>query len=165
VKLNAGCGRKKLAGFVNVDRDRLGNPDIVADINGRLPWRDETFAYILCDNVLEHLRVEGILELHRVLRTGGILEAIVPYCMNYVAYNDATHRMFFNTQTFANSIFRRFAVRTLKVRHRYGNGRVDFALPLGLVRLQERLFPGLLPPSCIHVQLVKQPGAVPTARP
>ena len=159
MKLHAGCGRKKLAGFVNLDADARVRPDVVADINGRLPCRDDAFEYVFCDNVLEHLRVEGILELHRVLQSGGILEAVVPYCMNYVAYNDATHRIFFNTQTFGNGVFRIFVVRSLQVRHRYGNGRVDFALPLLLVRVQERLFPGLLPPSCIHVVLEKRPEA------
>ncbi|MBP7669606.1 MAG: hypothetical protein KA123_03420 [Candidatus Eisenbacteria bacterium] len=161
MKLNAGCGRKPLAGFVNVDIDRGVAPDLVADINGGLPFRDGACERIYCDNVLEHLRVEGILELFRLLSKEGVLEAIVPYCMNYVAYNDATHRVFFNTETFRKSIFRRLEVRSMKVRHRYANGRIDFALPLALVRVQERLFPGVLPPSCIHVELgfPSKPGA------
>jgi len=63
-------------------RRNLGNAAVdtrlcIADVRG-LPFKDASFDAVICAHVLEHLRdpLEGISEMVRVLRPGGILLAV-----------------------------------------------------------------------------------------
>lgn len=51
----------------------------------RLPFPDDSFSYIYCSHVLEHLHVEDIAalmtEFERVLRKGGVLRIVFPDMM------------------------------------------------------------------------------------
>jgi SAM-dependent methyltransferase len=62
---------------VNVDVD---GGDVRADI-ARLPFKKGAFNEVLASHVLEHILdlPSAMRELHRVLRPGGLLRAIVPY--------------------------------------------------------------------------------------
>ena len=59
---------------VTIDIDPLRNPDIVADAHS-LPFKDGEFEYVLCTEVLEHLKnpVVAIKEMKRVLTEGGMV--------------------------------------------------------------------------------------------
>jgi SAM-dependent methyltransferase len=72
---------------VNVDITPFPGVQIVADIE-RLPFADDTIAAIECDAVLEHVRgaERAVDELYRVLRPGGYLHIVVPFCHPYHAY-------------------------------------------------------------------------------
>ena len=55
-KLNLGCGKAKMAGWVNVDTNPNCNPDIGHDLNEfPYPFEDNAFDEIYIDHVLEHL--------------------------------------------------------------------------------------------------------------
>jgi predicted SAM-dependent methyltransferase len=56
MKLNIGCGKKILEGYVNLDKIKLPGVDVVQDLN-KYPWefQDNTFDEIYADNVMEHL--------------------------------------------------------------------------------------------------------------
>ncbi|HPC10341.1 MAG TPA: class I SAM-dependent methyltransferase, partial [archaeon] len=56
MKLNIGCGKKILKGYINLDVVKLPGVDIVHDLN-KYPWpfKDNYFDEIYADNVLEHL--------------------------------------------------------------------------------------------------------------
>lgn len=96
VKLNIGCGVGLLGGFINVDK-YISLPDLLhgektkqgtyanarieegadfiqGDITD-LPFEDNYADYILCVDVIEHLRMRdvpvGLKELYRVLKKGG----------------------------------------------------------------------------------------------
>ncbi|MEE9181261.1 MAG: methyltransferase domain-containing protein [candidate division NC10 bacterium] len=75
-KLNLGCGRLPLEGFVNVD-SRGG--DLLA-VASRLPFRERSFEYILAAHILEHVPDldQAVREIHRVLAMGGLVEVRVP---------------------------------------------------------------------------------------
>lgn len=79
VRLNLGCGDKKLPGYINVDYapSRKGvTPDILLDLR-KLTFQDATVDEILSVHVIEHFyywEAEGLLkEWARVLKSGGRL--------------------------------------------------------------------------------------------
>ncbi len=74
--LNLGCGKKPISGYLNVD---IYGGDIIANAES-LPFRNESFNFILASHVLEHVSnlQNSMKEIHRILKPGGILEARVP---------------------------------------------------------------------------------------
>ena len=80
MKLNLGCGHKKLPGFLNVD---LAGADCNVDLSVfPWPWADESVDYILASHILEHFSKEDgdkfIEECYRVLRRNGAMHLAVP---------------------------------------------------------------------------------------
>lgn len=76
MKLNLGCGNKKMDGFINADICKAVKPDIMFDMNESWPFEDEVFDYILASQVFEHTIdiVFVMKEAWRILRVGGIIE-------------------------------------------------------------------------------------------
>ena len=99
--LDIGCGRNKLAGAVGLDRHPLPGVDVVADLDGELPFPEASFDCVSANQVLEHVRdlVGLVHELHRVLRPGGLLVAHVPYFRSAWAHIDPTHVRSFTIRT------------------------------------------------------------------
>lgn len=98
VKVNLGCGRKYLAGYVNCDV----SPNVRADRYFDLevfpyPLESGSADEILMDNVLEHLAdiPKVMAELHRILAPAGRLRILVPYAKTDWALQDPTHKHFF----------------------------------------------------------------------
>lgn len=100
MKINLGCGKLKMKGFVNVDRNPRVKPDIVADVT-ITPWKwakTSQAELIVSDNLFEHIRAEQlnevIKECHRVLKSGDVLWIRVPVNApdNFMAvYSDPMH--------------------------------------------------------------------------
>jgi hypothetical protein len=141
--------------MVNIDLRKEVKPDIVCDINKRISLDDESVDYIKAYDILEHLGASGIDETYRILKFGGVLKVRVPHYASRNAYNDFTHLHFFNSNTFKNSIFKKFDLERQDVWYSFANHRVSFRLPNRLVAIHERLFPGFLPPSHIIAVLKK----------
>jgi ubiquinone/menaquinone biosynthesis C-methylase UbiE len=97
MKLNLGCGNKKVKGFVNVDL--YGSPDIKHDLNkAPYPFEDNSIEYVLCEHTLEHLKEPELFwrEVHRILEKGGIAKVIVPHKDSVGAYCTFGHRGFYH---------------------------------------------------------------------
>jgi len=79
LRLNIGCGRRTIPGWVNVDA--YGNPDVKHDL-GVFPWpfEDDSVDEILASHILEHLTDwwGAFKECARILKPGGRLEIRVP---------------------------------------------------------------------------------------
>src|SRR6516162_1537826 len=57
LKLNLGCGDKRIPGYINVDK--FSNPDLKHDLETfPWPWPDDSVSEILLIHVLEHLGQE-----------------------------------------------------------------------------------------------------------
>lgn len=81
-RLNLGCGRFPMAGWVNVDLLPSLAPDVVCHLDRfPYPFADGAFERIFASHVLEHLNdpLGAMRELHRLLRPGGELVVKVPH--------------------------------------------------------------------------------------
>ncbi|TMH57691.1 MAG: methyltransferase domain-containing protein [Betaproteobacteria bacterium] len=106
LKLNLGCGRACLPGWVNVDVTALPGVDVVADLERcrtqRLPFADGAVDEFLLSHVLEHIEdTLGIMqELHRIARPGATATIRSPYGGSDDADEDPTHRHRFFLNSF-----------------------------------------------------------------
>jgi len=106
-KLNFGCGKIIKKGWINVDIQKGKGIDKSFDFN-RFPYplKKDSFDFIMVDNVLEHLDepIKVLDELNRISKKNAIIRIIVPYYNCKGAYNDITHKHFFNETTFDNIV-------------------------------------------------------------
>jgi len=105
LRLNLGCGTRKKPGFVNVDKFKGCDPDIVADLLVGLPFNSLSVDEIVSENFLEHLPGEEFIlvmnECYRVLKVGGVATHIVPNALHPggAAFRDPTHKIFITHET------------------------------------------------------------------
>lgn len=102
VRLNLGCGRNSLSGWINIDIFPMPGIDLVADLEKckdiPLPFADDSVDEFLLSHVLEHLREPLALmqELHRIAKPGALMVIRVPHGASDDAFEDPTHvRQFF----------------------------------------------------------------------
>lgn len=94
VKLHFGCGPRHLDGWVNVDLiPNRPQPDILIDVQLKLPLRDACVDYIYSEDLIEHLTYDGaknfLSECSRVLKPGGMLRVGTPDLESFMrAYLD-----------------------------------------------------------------------------
>jgi hypothetical protein len=103
LRLNVGSGRRRLAGFYNLDLVPLPEVDVVADLEEPLTaLPDDSVEEVYCRHVLEHVArfTELLAELHRVVTPTGRLEVVVPHFSNPYGYSDPTHVRFFGLYSF-----------------------------------------------------------------
>jgi SAM-dependent methyltransferase len=103
VRLNIGCGRKPLAGAVNLDASDEVGADVVHDLNCTpWPFSANTFDDVHAYDVLEHLHdvIRSLEEIHRVCRGGAIVHVTVPHFSSANAFTDITHRHWFGYRSF-----------------------------------------------------------------
>lgn len=94
VRLNLGCGRFPIPGWINVDSSPLPEVDVLVDLEaGSLPFDDDSIAEFAGSHVLEHIRNSlGLMqELHRVAKPGALAVLRVPYGSSDDADTDPTH--------------------------------------------------------------------------
>lgn len=100
LRLNLGCGRRKMDDAVNLDVTSATNPDVVHDLSIRpWPFEDSTFREVLAFDVIEHLDdfLGTMEEIHRICEPGAIVDISVPHFSSRHAYTDPTHRRFFGS--------------------------------------------------------------------
>lgn len=101
--LDVGCGRKKLAGAIGIDKHPNSDADILHDLERfPYPFADNEFDEVNCDSILEHLDnfFKVMEELHRITRADGLIRVKVPYYTSFDAYTDPTHKHFFTSRSF-----------------------------------------------------------------
>ena len=96
MKLNLGCGDRKIYGFTNVDAREEVNPDAIADVAKIHEKFDEVDLIYAC-HVLEHFNKHQIKDVldswYKALKPGGILRLSVPdlsaVCIRYLMTHNA----------------------------------------------------------------------------
>jgi len=101
-RLNLGCGTDIRKGWVNLDKTAIKGVDIICDIERQpLPFNDNEFDEILCQDVLEHTDYIPLVgELHRILKKGGSVFIRAPHFSSLNRYLDPTHKNSFSYRTF-----------------------------------------------------------------
>lgn len=98
LRLNLGCGNRKMEGCVNVDFVEACTPDMVVNLERTpWPWADNSVGEVFLIHVLEHLGATSdsflaiIKELWRVCSDGAIIHIVVPHprCDSFIG--DPTH--------------------------------------------------------------------------
>ena len=103
LKLNIGCGEKKLKGYVNLDSSAEVNPDVVWDLEKKpLPFQESIFSEVVAEHVLEHISnfVSLMHELWRICENKAVIKIRTPFYSSWGQFNDPTHVRFFSPFTF-----------------------------------------------------------------
>ncbi|MFH1202755.1 MAG: methyltransferase domain-containing protein [Candidatus Omnitrophota bacterium] len=100
--LDLGCGSRKRAGHIGLDKVYLDGVDLVCDIERGLPIKSGCVDKIYSNYLFEHIQDMIFLfqEIYRVCRNGAEVEFVVPYYTSINAFKDPTHRNFFTEETF-----------------------------------------------------------------
>ena len=108
MKLNLGCGLRKIEGWLNVDCVPSFEPVRLIDLE-RTPWDlpDDGAEEVLLNHVLEHLGEStsaflGVMtELHRICADGALLRINVPHPLHEHYRTDPSHVRRITPQTLA----------------------------------------------------------------
>lgn len=103
IKLNLGCGNKKISSFIGVDHIKIAAADVNHDLNVTpYPFVFNSVDEIIADNILEHLNdiIAVMEEIHRICRNGAIIKISLPYYKSSGAFSDPTHKHFFTENSF-----------------------------------------------------------------
>ena len=105
-KLNLGCGRRQLKGFVNIDNNSIVKPDLIVNLGlDKLPFKDNVVDYVYSKHFFEHLTSDELMflidELYRVCKCGARLKVVVPHMKNPVM-GQIQHKHGFSENSFDN---------------------------------------------------------------
>ncbi len=106
--LDLGGRMGSLPGFETVD---LKDADIVADLNGPWPFADNSVGCLRAFDVFEHLAdpLHTMREVYRVLAPGGMAFLQVPSTDGRGAFQDPTHKSFWNENSWLYYTHRNWA--------------------------------------------------------
>ena len=98
MKLNLGCGNRKISDWDNVDKIASCNPDQLVDLEKLpWPWPDDSVDEVVLIHVLEHLGAASdvylgiIKELYRVCCNDALIKIVVPHPRHDDFLGDPTH--------------------------------------------------------------------------
>ncbi len=98
MSLDVGCGPNCQTGAIGIDRFQYPGVAHVHDVN-QAPWplQDNVFEFIKCQHAIEHFRELHTVarEMHRVCKTGAVIEFTTPHYSSYASWGDPTHLFHF----------------------------------------------------------------------
>lgn len=104
MKLDLGCGpgEDRPEGFVGVDIRPGPKVDVIADLARGWPFKSGAIHAVKASHIVEHLPdpLHTMGELYRVLKPGGMAEIDVPSTNGMGAFQDPTHKSFWNLNSF-----------------------------------------------------------------
>lgn len=97
--IELGAGLDPREGYITVD---LQNAQILADLDEEWPFNNNSVGVIRAFHILEHLKdsIHTMNEAYRVLAPGGVMFIEVPSTDGRGAFQDPTHKTFWNENSF-----------------------------------------------------------------
>jgi len=97
LKLNIGCGQKKLEGYINVDAEPLIGPEVVCNIGwDTWPFDDGSVDEVVAEHILEHLTTPELFhcmkEMYRVCKDKAQVKVRLPHPRHDIFLGDPTHQ-------------------------------------------------------------------------
>lgn len=101
IKVDLGCGLRKQEGFIGVDRFPMPDVDIIADIDQRLPFEDNSVDLLFSSHSLEHVHdlMSTMREIYRVCKHGAQVCIVAPYYEQKLNIANPYHLGVFNEHT------------------------------------------------------------------
>jgi SAM-dependent methyltransferase len=101
LRIDLGCGTNKQTGFIGVDRYPLPGVDILADMNGFLPFREDSVDLLFASHSLEHVKtlLWTIREVYRICKHGAQVCVCAPYSEQKLNLANPYHTCVFNEHT------------------------------------------------------------------
>ena len=100
IRVNLGCGYKKIRDHINIDIRPEVEPDMICDLSNGIPFGTSTVDEVRAYDFLEHVEigktVEMVTEIWRVLRDNGLLVVFVPSSDGRGAFENPDHKSFWN---------------------------------------------------------------------
>lgn len=120
IKLNLGSGNAKKDGFINLDNSNQYHPDLICDLNNRIPFNDEAVSEIHASHVLEHLdpnKIDQIIsDWWRVCHGCASITIIVPINKAWLSWPQ--HRVPFSEHSWKYfEIFHNKGIRLFNILH------------------------------------------------
>ena len=104
MKIDLGCGRRKMEGYFGIDCQQLDGVDLVCDCNEKIPLDDNIADEMNANDFLEHInndkRIHIMTEIWRILKPNGLFYSFTPSTDGRGAYQDPTHYSFWNENSF-----------------------------------------------------------------
>lgn len=93
MKVNLGCGNRRVDGYAGLDRHPCGGADVLGDLVRGLPFRDDSVSAFLLDNVIEHIPdIPALMaEIVRTGRHGARIIILTPHFTSLSSWKDPTH--------------------------------------------------------------------------
>lgn len=102
IKLDLGCGERKLEGYFGIDKQSFPGVDLIWDLENGIPFDSDSVDKIRTYHFLEHISNPIMImnEIWRVLKDGGVLDFEVPSTKGEGAVADPTHVSEWNKLSF-----------------------------------------------------------------
>jgi predicted SAM-dependent methyltransferase len=90
VVVDLGCGSKKIAGAIGLDRRLESGVDVICDFEHELPLKTDSVDIMNMSHIMEHVRdlIPFMEEVYRVCRPGAEVRIVVPYYASRGAFRD-----------------------------------------------------------------------------
>jgi spore maturation protein CgeB len=100
--IDLGCGTHKREGFIGVDLADGPDVDVVANLNQRFPFSDNSVDIVRAYDAIEHLhdRIHTMNEIWRICKPNALVDIRVPSTDGRGAFQDPTHVSFWNINSF-----------------------------------------------------------------
>jgi ubiquinone/menaquinone biosynthesis C-methylase UbiE len=119
-RLNLGCGKDYLNGWVNVDVINV-KKDVKHDINKfPYPFKASTFDEVLMKMILEHVEnpIKVLKEVVRISKNGAKITITVPHATSYANYTDLQHKTNFTENSFGEGLLEEYELKEMVLKNR-----------------------------------------------
>ena len=117
LRINLGCGNKRLEGYIGVDRFPCEAAGVLCDVTRSLPFRDDSVDEFFLDNLIEHVPdIPALMaEIVRAAKDRATAVIVTPHFTALSSWKDPTHLHHLSYFSFDH-------FEKLSVRHYVGGG-------------------------------------------